>query len=162
VLETHIASLIQAVADKPIPDKVWPTSVGAWIAVFLSGGLLIDRIKNRGKKEGIDETALNGIGSRVEKVEKAQERMDGQFQEHQRSVDRVLGEHGNLLTALGKAERSSERCLDDMQKFTIDIGSKIDNLRREVVEQVSDIKVSLEGVKTEVRLRAEFEERERK
>lgn len=161
MLESHIASLIQAIADKPIPEKVWPTSVGAWIAVLVSGGLLIDRIRNRGKREGVDESTLNGMGSRIEKVEKGQERMEGQFSEHQRSVDRVLHEHGQLLTQIGQAKNSSDRCLDDMQKFTIDIGSKIDQLRREVVDQVGGIKVSLEAVKTEVRLRAEFEERGR-
>lgn len=161
MLETHIASLIQAVADKPLPDRVWPTSVGAWVAVVVSGGLLFDRIKNRGKKEGIDESVLNGMGERVQKVETAQTALEGRFLEHQRSVDRLIDQHSQLLNQIGKAEKSSERCFDDMQKFTIDIGSKIDNLRREVVDQVGAIKVSLAEVKTEVNLRAKFDERER-
>lgn len=161
MLATHIASFVQAVTTTSVVDRLLPSNLGALLAMLISAGLLIDRIKNRGKKEGVDESTLNGMGTRIGKVEESQKRMEGQFTEHQRSVDRVLHEHGQLLTAIGQAKNASDRCLDDMQKFTIDIGSKIDGMRRELVDQVSGIKVSLEAVKTEVRLRAEFEERER-
>lgn len=154
-------------------ESFLPTSLVGALGVLVSGGLLVDRIKNRGRKEGVSEGALNGMGERVGKVEANHKTLEGQFTEHQRSVDRVLVQNDNLLREIGKADRSVTQCRDDTERFSIDIGTKVDTMRRDVLASVEntrrdldakigDLNVAVEGVKTEVRLRAEFDDQRRR
>jgi hypothetical protein len=105
-------------------------------------------------------------------VEQNHERLEGQFLEHQRTVDRILAQNGQLLTEIGRAERSAGQCREDTERYTLEIGSKVDTLRREVLaevggarreftEQTGTINVELGKLATEVRLRAEFDARDR-
>ena len=167
-----VSLMLQDASAKMVGLESWlPTSLGGWLAVLTAGGLLIDRIKNRGKKDAVDETTLNGLGDRVTKTEHKFDRLDGQFTEHQRAVDRVLVQNENLLREIGKSERSVQQCHDDTEKFSIELGTKVDTMRRDVLaevrqtrdeltEKIGTLEVGLESVKTEVRLRAEFDSRD--
>ena len=142
-------------------ESFLPTSVVGWLGTITTAALLIDRIRNRGKKEGVDETQLNGLGERVKAVESNHGRLEGQFIEHQRTVDRVLTANAQLLTEIGRAERASSLCREDTERYTLEIGSKVDTLRREVLAEVGTLNTSVAKLETEVRLRAEFDARER-
>ena len=131
-----IALQADTVGDRFGIESILPTSVGGWLAIFTAAGLLIDRIRNRGKKEGVDEATVNGLGSRVHDVELVVERIEGQFLEHQHTVDRVLFSNENLLKEIGKADRSVVQCREDTEKFAIEIGSKVDAMRRDVLSEV--------------------------
>lgn len=159
----HVLSalLAQGIEPKFGIETALPTSIAGWLGVTLSIGLVIDRIRNRGKREGVDEAQLNGLGERVKTVEANHERLEGQFIEHQRTVDRVLTANAQLLTEIGRAERASSLCREDTERYTLEIGSKVDTLRREVLAEVGTLNTSVARLETEVRLRAEFDARER-
>lgn len=167
-----VALIAQSIETNLGLESFLPTSVLGWLGILTTVGLVIDRVWNRGKKEGVSEETINGIGLRVKAVESNHERLEGQFIEHQRTVDRVLVANENLLKEIGRAERASMTAREDSEKFTIDIGSKVDALRRDVLAEVGDarrefsaqagaMEVALGKLETEVRLRAEFEARER-
>ena len=167
-----VALIAQGVETNLGIESFLPTSVIGWLGILTSLSLVIDRIWNRGKKEGVSETTINDFGQRVKAVESNHERLEGQFIEHQRTVDRVLVANENLLKEIGRAERASMTAREDSEKFTLDIGSKVDALRRDVLAEVGSarrefsaqtgaIEVALGKLETEVRLRAEFEARER-
>ena len=141
-------------------DRILPTNLGALLAMLISAGLLIDRVKNRGKKEGVDEATVNGLGVRISKTETNIDRLFGQFAEHQRTVDRVLGANENLLKEIGHAEKGASQCREDYERFTIEIGTKVDDMRRELSGKIGELAIQLKGVETEVKLRAQFDERD--
>lgn len=163
--------ILQDTASRFGIESILPSSVLGWLSVVTAGGLLIDRIRNRGKKEGVDEATINGLGARVRDVETNHERLEGQFLEHQRTVDRILAQNGQLLTEIGRAERSAGQCREDTERYTLEIGSKVDTLRREVLaelgsartdfsERTGKIEVDIGKLTTEVKLRAEFDARD--
>lgn len=157
-----VALLAQSTAEKVGLESWVPNNLVGVLTAISVGGLLIEKLVNRGKKQGVDESTVNGMGLRITKVEADNKRLEGQFAEHQRSVDRVLLQNEGLLKEIGKAENAAARCGDDMERYTIQVGTKVDEMRRELSGKIGDLTVQLEGVKTEVRLRAQFEERDRR
>jgi hypothetical protein len=155
-------AIVQSTAEKVGLESWVPNNLVGVLTAISVGGLLIEKLVNRGKKQGVDESTVNGMGVRITKVEADNKRLEGQFQEHQRSVDRVLLQNEGLLKEIGKAENAASRCGDDMERYTIQVGAKVDDMRRELSGKIGDLTVQLEGVKTEVRLRAQFEERDRR
>lgn len=149
--------MTQAAAAKTTADQFLP-----YLNTIAVAAILLDRIKNRGKKEGVDETTVNDFGARVGKVEAANKVFEGQFSEHQRQLAEVLAQNGQLLREIGHAEKGADQCREDTEKFAINIGVKVDEMRRELSGKIGDLTVQLEGVKTEVRLRAQFGERDRR
>lgn len=162
---------IQETDGKKLVESFLPTSVVGWLTTI---GLILsvaERIWNRGKKQGVSEETVNGMGLRVKAVEEKNKMLEGRFEEHQRSVDRILVQNEHLIKELGKAERGTDQCREDTERFTIEIGSKVDSMRRDVMAELSTsrrefgeragaLEVAVGVLTREVQLRAEFEERE--
>lgn len=168
----YAIAVLQSAAEKVGLEGWVPNNLVGVLTAISVGGLLVEKLVNRGKKQGVDESTVNGLGSRITNVEQNHTKLEGQFAEHQRSVDRVLVQNEGILREIGKAERSVTQCQDDTEKFSIEIGGKVDTMRRDVMaelqaarrefaERTGKIEVGLAEVKREVELRAEFENRER-
>lgn len=162
--------LLQSSAEKIGLEGWLPTTATGWITTVGFIGLLGKEIWKRGQKEAVSEAAFNGMGARVTAAEKKNEQLFGQFQEHQRTVDRILLSNEKLLLEIGHAERSAQQCRDDTDRYTIEIGSKVDTLRREVLAELREtreefgdragkLEVDIATLTREVKLRAEFDDR---
>lgn len=166
-----LLSAIQDAEGRKLVESILPTSLIGWLTTI---GLVVsvgERIWNRGKHQGVSEQTVNGMGVRVKAIEDGYARLEGQFTEHQRSVDRVLGQNEHLIKELGKAERGTDQCREDTEKFSIEIGSKVDTMRRDVLQELREtreefgsragaLEVNIGVLTREVQLRAEFNARD--
>jgi hypothetical protein len=166
-----LALFLQSSATRVGLDSWLPNTATGWITTIGFLGLLGKEIWKRGQKEAVSEETINGMGARIEAVERSNSQLVGQFQEHQRTVDRILASNEKLLVEIGHAEKGAAQCREDTEKYTLEIGSKVDTLRREILAELREAREELSNrtgnmevkvgeLATEVRLRAEFDARD--
>lgn len=129
----------------------WPVSIGGWVALF--GGIFSVGAVVLGWGKLLEK--LNGYGGRLQEVEKAQEESRGHRQALQRQVDRILDQHETMISQLGEAKRSSERCNEETQDMAISIGSKIDEMRRDVNTMNLQLSQRIKAVETVLKLKGD-------
>jgi biopolymer transport protein ExbB/TolQ len=137
--------MIQAVGTM----QVWPVSLVGWIqfavlilaivAQFIAWGKFLEK--------------LNGYGVRLTKVEESQIAGRQHKQDLQRVSDRILDQHAAMLERLGEAKRTAEKCDEDTVELGISIGSRIDEMRREINEMNLNLSQRLKSVETVLKIR---------
>lgn len=130
---------------------ILPVTASGWVAllgaVFSSGAVVLGWGKLLEK--------LNGYGERLSDVERAQNESLGHRTAMQRQIDRILDQHETLISLLGEAKRSSEKCSEETQDVAINIGSKIDTVSREVNGMNLQLSQRIKAVETILRIKGE-------
>jgi hypothetical protein len=154
VLEHPIAAIAQAITQAP-QDRVWPASIAEWIAIVVSGGLLLDRLWNRGHKEGVDEQTLNGIGSRVTVVESSSTSAHTRIDELVRRADAKDIEIRGVTADIGRLEAKVDQTLNQGTENKLEIISEFQRIAGEIRKGFHELDVKVE------RMSAVSDERER-
>jgi hypothetical protein len=154
VLEHTIAALVQAITQR-VEDRIWPTSAAGWIAVVVSGGLLLDRLWNRGKKEGVDESTLNGIGARVGVVETSSTSAHTRIDELVRRADAKDVEIRGVTADIARLEAKVDQTLNQGTENKLEIISEFQRIAGEVRSgfHLLDVKVEKMGAVADERER---------
>jgi hypothetical protein len=130
----------------PSPEGFWPTTVVGWITVvgFLAG--LVSGLWAYAKFLA----HLNGLGTRVDIVEKHQAAAEERDETLSRAMDRVTQAQDHLLEKIGAAERQSSRCSEDMEQYTREVGSQIHELTKLIQHEGREAGERLKGVETKL------------
>lgn len=120
----------QAPATVPLspPAAVWPTTVAGWVALAAGGIALLAALYTHAK----NLANLNGMGRRLEKIEEAEERRTQQAADLVRMVERCTDAQVSLAERVAEAKKAADSCDDRARDHSIEIGAKIDDLRKEV------------------------------
>ena len=155
MLEHPIAAIAQAIGQGS-EDKIWPSSIASWIAVLVSGGLLLDRLWNRGKKEGVDESTLNGIGARVSVVESSSTSAHTRIDELVRRADAKDIEIRGVTADIARLEAKVDQTLNQGVENKLEIISEFQRIAGEVRAgfHLLDVKVEKMGAVADERERA--------
>lgn len=129
MLEHHIAALVQAITQ---PTDKWPSSVLDWAALLVSGGLLVDRLWKRGKKEGVDESTVNGIGARVAVVESGNTSAHTQIDELVRRADATDYQMIGVTRDITRLDTKVDQMLNQGTENKIEIISEFQRIAGEV------------------------------
>jgi hypothetical protein len=131
---------VQAITQ---PTEKWPSSVVDWTALVVSGGLLLDRLWNRSKKEGVDEATLNGIGARVAVVESGSVSAHARIDELVRRADAKDVEVRGVTADIARLEAKVDQTLNQGTENKIEIISEFQRIAGEVRDgfHLLDVKV---------------------
>lgn len=124
-------ALIQAPASPAAPSPpltVLPTSVAGWLGIIGTFGLAVGAVLAWGR--WVEH--LNGLGKRVEKTEQAEERRMQQATDLVRMVERCADTQTSLVERVAEARKAAEACDDKARDHSLELGVKIDDLRKEV------------------------------
>jgi hypothetical protein len=136
----------------PEPSAVWPTTVAGWFTlggvIIGVGGTIIGSFITYGKFLA----KLNGFGERVGLVEKEQSAAKERDELLARTMERMTYAQEQLFKEIGEAKQQSGGCVTDMQDFSLAIGSKIDEFRREFNAEMRHAGERLQAVETEIKL----------
>ena len=150
----NFASLIQVLAQTT-EDKIWPTSIAGWVPTIGLGALVFDRLWNRGKKEGVDEGTLNGIGARVTVVEASFTRADARLDELERRADKSDLEMRAAVGDISRLEAKVDQMLSQGTENKLEIIGEFQRIATEVRTGFHELDVKVE------RMAAVADERER-
>jgi hypothetical protein len=132
----------------PAPESFWPATVVGWITVagFVAGSIvyLIDR--------GRREEKINGWGKRVDDTASALEHIRGTQEEHARLMAGIVATQERITEALGESRRASEDCESNAERHSIEIGVKVDEMRRSIEDKIGKFGERLAGVERELEL----------
>lgn len=130
-------------------NGIWPATIAGWVALLASmaalGGLLIGTGKTIQR--------LNGYGDRLSRVENSQEEIKGAMATLQQVSANLLAAQGQLLEKIGDAKRHADECQTITRDLGIDLGSKMDELRRTLDRNERDIALQMRELTTELRTR---------
>jgi hypothetical protein len=129
----------------------WPATVTGWATLVIAIGGVISGIVASVKFLA----TLDGFGRRLTDVEKAQEKAEGEHSAMQRQLDRVLNQHDSMISQLGEAKRSAEKCGEDTLESHTLIGNKVEELRREISTMNLNLSQRLIAVETVLKLKGE-------
>lgn len=125
----------------------WPESVTGWL------GLIVSIISLLGIAVGYGKLVqqINGLGTRVAAVEDTGKEAGIKVDGLNTQVQRVLDQHQTLIERIGEARGETVRCREDYVSLGDQLGTKIDNLRRELTEQNTKLRERLTAVETELK-----------
>lgn len=126
---------------------VWPQSVAGWLAMFASILALLGIAVSHGRQV----QTINGLGSRVGKMEKGDERRDTKVIELDGQVRRILDQHEMLIKLLGETRGESVRAHEDYEAMAEQLAVKIDTLRAEMNVQHVGVRERLAGVEAQLK-----------
>lgn len=167
--------LLVLVVQDLVQESIMPTTISGWfslIAIMITfAGSLIAYGKRGAQMAAMDQALKNeittlaesakrdmdGLGVRVREVELAQERISEALRDHDLAFERTTAAQTSILEKLGKAERSAEACSDDMQRYAIEIGVKVDSITRKLSSTELELSNRLVGVEKELQLTRELE-----
>lgn len=128
--------------------QVWPVTVAGWVTLTLAVLGLIGALYSYAKTM----VHLNGLGERVTAVENRQTRAEEREQQILRAIDKMTTAQDELLKEVGRAHASAATCSKEMEEYAIDVGAKVDELRRIVNDEGRKAGERLQAVETELRL----------
>lgn len=129
-------------------ENVWPVTVTGWVTLIASLGTLVIIPVSYGK--WLEK--MNGLGRRMKRIEDEQERARGTDVARQREIDRVLGQHEDLLRLVGESKRSAEQCLTDAEQHALEIGAQCSEILKAQNKMELGLSQRLTALETEVRL----------
>lgn len=135
-----------------------PITVTGVMAFLLSLAALLSIIY--GYAKGL--ARLNGYGERLNQHKVTMETFRAQATEFERQVQRVTVAQEQLLREIAAAQKTAEGCGAQMQDFAIQIGSKIDEMRRESRNEARETGERLASLETAVRMVSSSGEPERR
>lgn len=142
-----MTALVWLQASAPVLG-VWPATATGWASLLVATAALVSILY--GYAKGIAK--LNGYGERLQRQEGKVERLSAQATEFERQVARVTDAQERLLDRIGAAERSAEGCNANVTNFGIEIGSKVDDLRRTMEREARSAGERLVAVETKLDL----------
>jgi hypothetical protein len=126
----------------------WPVTIVGWItALGFIGGLALYLI-DRGKRE----EKINGWGRRVDETVEEMRKVSGKQEEHARLMASIVADQVRITEALGEAKKGAEDCEASSERHTIEIGVKVDEMRRSIEGKISAFGERLAGVERELEL----------
>lgn len=128
--------------------QIWPVSVAGWATLVLAVIGLAGALYSYAKTM----VHLNGLGERVTAVENRQERSEEREQQILRSIDKVTAAQDGLLKELGRAQAGAVTCSEEMEKYAIDVGAKVDELAKSVAREARAAGERLQALETELSL----------
>lgn len=136
--------LAAQVASPPGP---WPETVAGWVALIASVGAVIAMLWGYAKFLA----QLNGLGGRVDKLEKEQAAAAARDTQHLLALERVIGAQTQIIRDQGEQARALDEARDSTRDFAIDIGSKLDHLskamtdgQRQTAEKIGAMQATLD------------------
>jgi biopolymer transport protein ExbB/TolQ len=143
---TTLALALVLLIALPATEAFWPTTVVGWITVvgFLAG--LVSGLWAYAKFLA----HLNGLGARVDAVEKEQTAAKERDENLSRAMERMTRAQEQLLEKLGAAEHKSDRCSEDMEQYTREVGSQIHELTKLIQHEGREAGERLKGVETKL------------
>lgn len=130
-------------------DSFWPTTAIGWLTFVVAVGGLIGMIYRHAKTLN----ALNGLGGRVDAVEQRLSIIDGQNIERDKAFALMVQANAQLIQQIGEAKKSSEQCDSNSEQYFVQIGSKIDEMRRELGSKSELYVGKFAAIETELRIR---------
>lgn len=135
------------------PDTVvWPVTVAGWFTlvglVISFGGTIVGSFIAYGKFLA----KLNGFGERVSVMEREQAAAKERDETLSRTMERMTYAQEQLFKEIGEAKQQAGGCVTEMQEYSLVVGSKIDEFRREFNQEMRHGGERLQAVETEIRL----------
>lgn len=128
--------------------QVWPITVAGWATLAMAALGLLAALYTWFK----NLAHLNGLGERVTAVEQAQKQSEAREAQFLRSVDKVLAAQDALLERVARNDKATEDCRDVMQQYALEVGVKIDELRKLVNDEGRRAGERLQAVETEIKV----------
>jgi hypothetical protein len=139
---TALTLALVLLAAIPAPESFWPATVVGWITVvgFIGGSVvyLIDR--------GRREEKINGWGKRVDETAGELAHIRGVQEEHARVMAGIVAAQERITEALGEAKKSAEDCETTAERHAIELGTKVDDMRRSIEGKIGGFAERLAGV----------------
>lgn len=128
--------------------QFWPATIVGWITTLgFIGGLALYLV-DRGKRE----EKINGWGKRVDDFKEELATVRGTQEEQARIMAGIVADQVRFAEAMGKAVRASEDCEAGSERRTIEIGVKVDEMRRSIEGKIGAFGERLAGVERELEL----------
>ena len=146
-----LALLLQGAGDKGLVQfsQFWPTTAVGWITLLLSVLGLLGLLYGSAKAL----TAINGLGGRVDKVEKDQQAAKGREDERDRVWAARVQNMRDLTRQISEAKHTAERCDTNAEQYFIQIGSKLNELGQKMDSADRTSHGRLSAIETELRIR---------
>lgn len=142
----QVAPAVREAAESGAP--FWPVTIVGWITTLgFIGGLSLYLI-DRGKRE----EKINGWGRRVDETVEEMTKVKGRQEGHERLMASIVADQVRITEALGKAVRAAEDCESGSERRTIEIGVKVDEMRRSIETKIGAFGERLAGVERELEL----------
>jgi len=130
--------------QRPAEMPIAPVSIGAWVALVLSVATAISIPIGWGK--WIEK--LNGMGTRVNKLELEAESARSEREQATIDMTRLIDQNARTLEAMGDHRRSTEVCREDTENLGIKIGAAVHELSGDVNAMKNDLSNRLTRVET--------------
>ncbi len=139
---------LMLLAAIPEPSSFWPTTIVGWIttAGFLAsiGLFFIDR----GKRE----QKINDWGERVNVWGEDVKRLEGTMGEHEKLMVGIVTTQERITLELGKATTKAEDSEATSERHAIELGVKVDEMRRSLEQKLGTFGERMAGVERELEL----------
>lgn len=142
-----IAMVLLIALPEP-PAAFWPTTVVGWITVLGFIGILIGYIVERTRRD----EKINGWGARVDEFGKELATVRGTQEEHAKVMAGIVAAQERIVEELGKATKAAEDCEATSERHTLELGSKVDDMRRSIEAKIGQFGERLAGVERELEL----------
>lgn len=130
----------------PEGTAIWPVSVSGWISLVLSVAAVVSVAIGYGR--WLEK--LNGMGRRVDALEAHKQRSDGAEIERIRVMERVLGQHEDLIRQIGEAKQMAQDANQLSEDNVSAVRIALDGMTRSVNDMRLDLSQRLTRVETKL------------
>jgi hypothetical protein len=131
----------------------WPVTISGWVALVTSIVTAITVLIGAPVAWGRWIQKINGLGERLKLVEDAQKESKGAEMERVRQFDEVMHEQRTIIAAIGRAEKSSESCREEIDQHALALGSLVSGAVTKMGAMELHLSQRLTAVETALNLR---------